>query len=187
MKKNFRKVVFIDRDGVINLDLGGYVTKWEDFEFLPGVLDGLRLIRERGYDTVVISNQAGVGDGLFSKETLDHITASMTEEVREAGGEIRAVYYCLHGKKGDCDCRKPKTGLFEQAHRQIDFNPAETFFVGDKISDIKAGKDYGLKTIMVLTGYGAAHQAEITPETKPDYIARDFKEAVDLLLVHDAK
>jgi len=101
MKKVTRKIVFIDRDGVINLDLGGYVTKWEDFEFLPGVLDGLRRIREKGFATVVISNQAGVGDGLFAKEALDDITKKMSEAVRTAGGEIQAVYYCLHGKSGN--------------------------------------------------------------------------------------
>lgn len=177
-----RKTVLIDRDGVINLDLMDYVMKWEDFKFLPGVLDGLRRLREKGFAIAVISNQAGVGDGVFGKETLDDITEKMCDAVRLSGGSIDGVFYCLHGKRGNCNCRKPRTGLFEQAHRKFGFRPAETFFIGDKLSDIKAGKDFGARTIMVLTGYGEKHRGEITPETRPDFIVPDFEAAVGKVL-----
>jgi histidinol-phosphate phosphatase family protein len=177
------KVVFVDRDGVLNQDyVGDYVKRWEDFHFLPGVLEALRALKEAGFHTVIISNQAGVGDGVYAKEALDEVTRRMLAEIRKAGGEVAAAYYCLHGKNEGCDCRKPKTGLFRKASRDFHCEPSRTFFIGDKISDIRAGKNFGLRTILALTGYGAEHRKEITEATRPDFIAGDFSEAIRIVL-----
>ncbi len=178
------KILFIDRDGVLHHDLGDYVKQWKDFKFIPGVLESLARLKQTGFQTVIVSNQAGVGDGLFSKDDLDKITRQMLNEIRSRGGEISAVYYCIHGKAAGCDCRKPKTGLFRQAAQHFHFIPSQTFFIGDKISDIKAGKDFGMRTIMVLTGYGNAHRQKVAPETVPDFTCIDFNEAVEVVLKH---
>ena len=177
------KVIFIDRDGVINKDLWGYVEKWEQFEFLPGVLESLKKLTQAGFSIIIISNQAGIADGLFSLEDLDEVNKNMLHEIEQHGARIAGTYYCPHSKTAECDCRKPKTGLFEQAtHSLPEYEKEKTFYIGDKISDIKAGKNFGLKTIMVMTGYGEREKDLISDETQPDFMAADLPEAVQIVL-----
>lgn len=177
------KVVFIDRDGVINVDLmGDYVKSVQEFAFEKGAVEALRLLVESGYQIVIISNQAGIGDGVFSKEALDDVQNHMLAELRADGVEIAATFYCLHGKKEGCGCRKPATGLFEQAEKQIHFNRAETFFIGDKATDIEAGKAYGLKTLFVRTGHGVDDEEKLQGNLMPDLKADNLFEGVRLLL-----
>jgi histidinol-phosphate phosphatase family protein len=104
--------VLLDRDGVINRRIvKGYVKRWKDFAFLPGVLSALRMLRENGYQVLVVSNQSCVGRGLLSWEELQAITRRMQLEVALAGGAIEKVYYCHHAPGDDCSCRKPRPGL----------------------------------------------------------------------------
>ena len=114
------KAVFIDRDGVINKDPGGwtkhnYVTKWAEFKFLPGALDALKKLNNNGIKAILISNQAGVNKGYFSKKELDEVTDKMLLEIRRNNGNVEDVYYCVHKEEDNCNCRKPKTGLLEKA------------------------------------------------------------------------
>lgn len=178
------KILFVDRDGVLNQDyVGDYVKRWEDFKFLPGTLDALKRLKEAAIKTILISNQAGIGDGVYKKEQLDDITRRMLEEIKKAGGEIADVYYCLHGKEAGCDCRKPKPGLFKLARERWHFEPGETFFIGDKLSDIQAGRSFGMRTIMVMTGYGRSHVQEAAASgNAPEFTCEDFKEAVEIAL-----
>ncbi len=178
-----KKVIFIDRDGVINWDpIGDYITKWADFKFLDGVLEALQLLSQAHFAIVIISNQAGIGDGRYRKEDLDEITENMLTTMRTHGIEVAGVYYCLHGKNEGCDCRKPQVGLFKQAARDLPFDPKETYFIGDKISDIEAGKRFHLKTILVLTGHGAAERKKLDEKMYPDHIATDLLSAVRFIL-----
>lgn len=178
------KVVFIDRDGVINVDLlGDYIKSWKEFRFEKGAAEALKTLYERGYQIVIISNQAGIGDGVFSREALDEVQQGMLEDLKKRGVEIRASYYCLHGKKEGCGCRKPKTGLFEQAAKDIRFDCAGTFFIGDKASDVEAGKAFGLKTIFVRTGWGARDEEKLTGNLRPDYIFNSLQDAVEEILL----
>lgn len=177
------KTIFIDRDGVINRDLWRYVEHWDEFEFLPRVLDGFRLLNEYGYACVIVSNQAGIGDGKYTKEALDDIHKNMCAEIEKAGGNVAASYFCLHGKQDGCSCRKPEIGLFEQAELELpDFDNEQTYFIGDKLSDVEAGKRFGIKTALVLTGYGEKSQSDITPDSTPDIVADDFYHAVEMIL-----
>lgn len=177
------KAIFIDRDGVINEDpIGDYVKRWEDFRFIPGSVEALKRLQDSGYKIVIISNQAGIGDGVYSESALKDITAKMLSELKKSGVTVRGIYYCLHGKEANCACRKPKTGLFQQAANEIQFNPNETYFVGDKASDVQAGKTFGLKTIFVLTGHGKIDKAQLSPNVRPEQILPSLKEAVDYIL-----
>src|SRR3990167_4707751 len=134
-----KKVVFIDRDGVINEDpIGDYVKRWEDFRFISGAVSALEKLSQSGFKIVIISNQAGIGDGIYSETALKNITQKMLAKMKKNRIQISGIYYCLHGKEASCNCRKPKTGLFEQAARDISFIPSETYFVGDKVSDVQA-------------------------------------------------
>jgi D-glycero-D-manno-heptose 1,7-bisphosphate phosphatase len=110
------KAVFLDRDGVINEFPGNglYVTRVKDFHFLPGVLDALRILTENGYHIFIVSNQAGVGKGVYTQKKLDLITAKMMKEIEKNGGKITKAFFCTHHPSEGCDCRKPATGSIEK-------------------------------------------------------------------------
>lgn len=179
------KVVFLDRDGVINEYPGDleYVKSWEEFRFLPGAIHALKELNRKGYRLFVISNQAGVGRGIYSQEALDLITKNMLEELKKDGIEIAGVYYCTHRKEEDCSCRKPKTGMIELVHQElkknglkIDFK--ESYFIGDTIRDVETGKSAGLKTVLIFSGKEKPENKE-SWQLEPDCTARDLAEAVE--------
>ena len=180
--KNAR-VVFVDRDGVINEDLFDYVKEWKDFRLNDGVLEGLKRLSDFGFKVILISNQAGVGDKHFPEEKHWEIHQRMLEAFRQNGIDLYAAYYCLHGKNEGCECRKPKTGLFRKASRNgVPFDRSRTFFLGDKASDIEAGKNFGLRTILIRTGYGREHESLCRGALSPDVVVNNFKEAVERVL-----
>lgn len=170
------KVIFLDRDGVINRDPGfaRYITSWDEFEFLPGALEALKKLNQAGFEVIVISNQAGVAKGLYTLKDLDEITKNMLKEVEKTGARIHAVHYCPHRDEDNCSCRKPRTGLFSQATKGLQVNFADSFFVGDNRRDVLAAKAIGCKSIFVLSGNTKLEDLDV----KPDFVARDLLEAV---------
>jgi len=183
MRVTMSKIIFIDRDGVINKDLWRYVEHPGEFEFLPGVLDGLKLLTDNNYQVVVVSNQAGVGDGKFSEEALKEVDVHMIEEAKKVGASITKTYYCIHGKYAGCDCRKPEIGLFEKAALDLpQLEREKAYYIGDKDSDIKAGKRFGLKTILVRTGYGQKTEEGLCSELTPEFVADDLKAAIEYVI-----
>jgi histidinol-phosphate phosphatase family protein len=178
------KLIFLDRDGVINKDLNTYVTRPEDFEFLPGVLKALHKLSRADYEIIIVSNQAGVAKGIFKEDDLNKVNEYMLQKIEEADALIADTLYCIHSDDEDCDCRKPKTGLFDKALKERNINPHETYLIGDKESDITAAHKKGLKSIIVLSG--KTKQSDIGGwKEKPDYIKKDLKEAVDFILEKD--
>lgn len=180
------KYLFIDRDGVINKDPGGwtpdsYVTNWEYFHFLPGTLEALRILKERGIKVIVASNQGGVSRGIYTEEELKKVNGLMLESIREAGGQIEEVFYCVHTDKDNCGCRKPKPGMLEAAAKKYGIDPGGTYFIGDDKKDILAGKRIGCKTVLVLSGKSSMKDVKIWEE-KPDFIFKDLLEAVKKLI-----
>jgi histidinol-phosphate phosphatase family protein len=180
------KVIFIDRDGVINKDPAGwtehsYVTRWEDFHFLPGAKEALKLLSDNGYDIIIISNQGGVSKKHFSVEALDGITSKMLSEITIAGAKIKKVYYCIHQDSDKCDCRKPKIGMFIRAEKELGIKAKGSFFIGDGKTDVDAGRTAGLKTILVLSGKTLPESIDGW-ETKPDFIFKDLLEAVKFII-----
>lgn len=180
------KIIFLDRDGVINKDPGGftehsYVTRCEEFSFLAGSKEAVKRLTVAGYEIIIISNQAGVNKGYFSLRDLDKIDRKMLDGLGEAGGHVRPTYYCPHRKEERCGCRKPDTGLFDKAlaGRKIDFS--NTYFIGDGATDVEAGKKIGCKTILLLSGKSKLSDVEGWSH-KPDYIKNDLLDAVDLVL-----
>ncbi len=184
------KYVFLDRDGVINKDPGGwtdhgYVTKREDLYFLPGSLEAIRKLTEEGYKSVIISNQQGVGKGYFTQEDLDEVTDEMISGIRKSGGDIAAVYYCPHLRTEECGCHKPDPGLFDKAREELGLGDIRgRFYVGDTERDIQAGRKAGLKTILVLSGKSSREETG-TWEHRPDYICESLLEAVGLIIGED--
>lgn len=175
------KTIFLDRDGVINKDLGWYTTSWEEFEFLPGVLKALKVLNEADYFVSVVSNQAGVAKGLYAKDELNRITQNMLKKVEVEGGKISKVTYCLHQDSDNCQCRKPKAGLLLKASEGLNVNYKDTFFVGDSERDILAGKAVGCKTIFVLSGKAKLEDLD----AKPDFIANNLLDAVKKIVLKE--
>ena len=184
-----KKIIFIDRDGVINKDPGGwtkhnYVTRWEDFRFLPGSKDAVKKLNDAGYEIIIISNQAGVGKGHYSKDELDIVNSKMLQEIKNAGSRIKEVYYCIHQPGDNCDCRKPKIGLFKQAEKELGIKASSSYFIGDAKTDIEAGEKMGLKTILVLSGKTSLEDTR-SYNVKPDYIFDDLLKAVEFVIKGD--
>jgi D-glycero-D-manno-heptose 1,7-bisphosphate phosphatase len=145
------ETVFLDRDGVINHKApdGQYVTRWEEFAFLPGAKDALRLIKRHGYRVIVVTNQRGIARRLMTEQNLQQIHAQMLTELTQAGVSIDALYYCPH-EVGQCLCRKPQTGLFWRAKGDFpDINFACSLLIGDSLSDMEAGVQLGCRNLLI--------------------------------------
>lgn len=180
------KIIFIDRDGVINKDPGGwteynYVTRWKDFHFLAGAKKAIKKLSERGYAIIIISNQAGVGKGFYSKGRLGAITTRMSDEIRRAGGRISKTYYCIHQESDHCDCRKPQIGLFKKAEKELKVRAEGSYFIGDSQADVEAGKKACLVTIVVLSGKTSSRDIDKW-RIKPEFIFKDLLEASNFIL-----
>jgi D-glycero-D-manno-heptose 1,7-bisphosphate phosphatase len=179
------KVIFLDRDGVINEfpGNGNYVTKIKEFHFIPGSLEAISKLTDLGYHIFVVSNQAGVGKGLFSKDKLKQINTHMVRYVTKTGGKIKKSFYCTHRSNEGCDCRKPGIGSLKKAFSMLNKSirsAKRAFFVGDTSVDIKAGKTAGCKTIFVLSGREDRRYMRKW-DVKPDYIVRNLLEAVEII------
>lgn len=146
-----KKVVFLDRDGVINKrpPKADYVKNWKEFEFLPRAIEALRLLNQNNYDICIISNQPGIARGIMTKNDLILIQENLEKELKKNNIKINGFYYCLHGWDDNCECRKPKPGLLFQAARDHHLDLTKTIFIGDDERDFQAGEAAGCKTILL--------------------------------------
>jgi len=157
-----RRAAFLDRDGVINVD-HGYVHRREDFEFLPGVLAACAQLHRLGYALVVVTNQAGIGRGLYGEDDFQRLTEWMGGEFAAAGAPLAGVYHCPHHPEAAlpvyrrvCACRKPAPGMLLAAARELSLDPARSVLFGDKVSDIEAGAAAGVAHRVLLGRDGRA-------------------------------
>ena len=179
------KIVFLDRDGVINRFPGDgkYVTRVKDFHFLPGALRAIRILSEHGYRLFVVSNQAGVGKGVYTSSKLNQINRHMLRKIKSNKGKISKVFYCTHPSNAGCECRKPEIGSIRSALRLLKKNmrhARNAYFIGDTRSDIEAGYRGGCKTIFVLSGRETRRHIARW-QIKPDYIVKDILEAAKVI------
>ena len=176
------QAIFLDRDGVINRPpQNRYITHWKQFQFLPGALRAIRRLTQEGKSVVVVSNQAGVGRGLYSLGELRRINRNMLRRIHETGGRVRAVYYCTHRPQDLCACRKPKPGMLQRASRSYRIDLRRSFIVGDNETDLLLGQSVGCRTVLVLTGITRPAAARLM-KTKPDHTAKNLVKAVDWIL-----
>jgi D-glycero-D-manno-heptose 1,7-bisphosphate phosphatase len=146
------KAVFIDRDGVINIDEGlYYIYKITDFKVNNYIIENLQRLKKAGYLIIVISNQGGIGKKLYTKNDTDHLHALLQTKFKEHGFVIDEFYFCPHHpESGNCICRKPDSLLFEKAIARFDINAGTSYAIGDSPRDIEAAQKTGLKGILVL-------------------------------------
>ncbi len=164
------RALFLDRDGVITVEGGRYVTSPDDLCFLPGALEALALLKQHAVRVMVFTNQAGVGRGELTLHTLEAIHDRMRRETEKAGGCIEAVYACPHAPEANCMCRKPLPGMLLQAARERRLNLAECMAAGDSPRDIAAGSAAGCRTALVLSGHTEGYLPAHFPSPQPDAV-----------------
>lgn len=143
------KAVFLDRDGVINVERG-YTHKLEDFVILPDLMDVLKILKSKGYLLIVVSNQSGIAKGLYKQSDVEVLHAFMTKEFTKNGIKISEIYYCVHHPDiSRCICRKPDSLFVEKALARFDINPSMSYFIGDKERDTAAAEKAGVKGILI--------------------------------------
>lgn len=165
-----RPAVFFDRDGTLNEELG-YVGEPERFHLYPFAAEAVRLVNERGWPAILITNQAGVGRGLYTEADVERIHALLAESLAAGGARLDAIYYCPHHPtKGVgayrvvCECRKPSPGMLRQAAREFDLDLTRSYLITDVYEEVRMAEGMGGTGVLVLTGYGQRdyeqHRAE---------------------------
>jgi D-glycero-D-manno-heptose 1,7-bisphosphate phosphatase len=169
-------VIGLDRDGVINRDLGTYCFRPEDFDPIPGSIDAIATLRRKGHKIVVITDQGGIEKGLYKEADVEAVHTKMFQLLGEAGcSSIDAIYYSASSRKDD-PFAKPNTGMFKRCEKEIpDIKFNQGYYVGDKIKDLKAAMRMGAKPILVRTGYGSETEKELNKFTY-----RDIKQQVKI-------
>lgn len=170
-----KATVFLDRDGTINEEIE-YLHQKEKFKLLPKALEGIKKLQEMGYRIAVVTNQAGIGLGYFTEEEFYTVNKVFLKSCHEQGIIIDKIYYCPHSKRDNCDCRKPNIGLFTRASHDIPADLKKSIIIGDKTSDIQAGKNANIYTVLVKTGHGGK---DLEYSAKPDYVASDLLDAAN--------
>jgi len=169
------KAIFLDRDGTINEDKG-YVYRIQDLKIIPKVIEGLKLFKYAEYKLIIVTNQSGIGRGYYTEEDYFEFREEMHKQLIEEGIKIDAEYFCPHKSDDECNCRKPKTGMLEQAAKDFNLNLEKCCIIGDHLSDIQTGKNAGCKTIHILTGHIQR------PISYADFIAKNMIEAANYVL-----
>lgn len=175
------KLIILDRDGVINFDSDSFIRSPEEWKPIPGSLEAIARLNHEGYRVVLASNQSGVGRGLFDMATLNAIHSKMHKGLMSVGGRIDAVFLCTHPADSNCECRKPRTGLFSQISERFHMDLAGTPAIGDSLRDLQAAAEAGAAPKLVLTGKGRKTQTagDLPAGTE---VFDDLAQAVDALL-----
>ena len=149
------KAIFLDRDGVLNLDFRNYHFRLDDFTILPGVFDVLKTFQQKGYLLIIISNQGGIGKGLYKISDTEKLHKFLIDEAFNNGVTFTEIYYCTHHPEtSNCICRKPESLLVEKSIARFNINPSKSYFIGDRERDVQAGEACGVKGILEI---GRAH------------------------------
>ena len=181
-----KRAVFLDRDGTINFEKE-YLYQAEHFEFIPGVLEAIRLLNQAGILVVVVTNQSGVARGLYTEDFVREAHRYIDQRLKDAGARVDAFYYCPHHPDGsvaalrtECECRKPKPGQLIRAAEEHDIDLTKSFIVGDRWKDIEAGEAVAARGILVRTGYG--RDQEETHESRGAMVVDNLIQAVSWIL-----
>ena len=184
-----RVAVFLDRDGTINEERN-FIRRPEELVLLPGVADAILELNQRDMLICVISNQSGVARGFLTEEDLIPIHTRLQEELAKSDARVDRIAYCPHHPTEGlppyntaCRCRKPATGMIDDAAQALNIDLTRSFVVGDRLTDIQAGKNAGATSVLVLTGYGrqALSELERNGDAQPDCIAEDLPAAVEYI------
>jgi D-glycero-D-manno-heptose 1,7-bisphosphate phosphatase len=175
-----RAAVFLDRDGTV-VDEADYLADPGDVRLLPGATDAIRRLRRAGLPVVLVTNQSGIARGLYGLEDYRAVQARVEGLLRAEGADVDATYYCPHHPDftGPCDCRKPGPGMYRAAALDLDLAPGQSWFVGDKVTDVRPAALFGGRGILVRTGYGREEEARAPAGV---VVVDDLPAAAELIL-----
>ncbi len=180
---DMNNAVFLDRDGVITQDPPHYAHRLDQLALIDGSGSAIKILNEENFKVIIITNQSGVAKGLYNENDIEIFNQAMIEQLKQFNAHIDAIYYCPHHPEAevqqyhiDCDCRKPKPGMLIDGGKKFNIDFKHSFLVGDKWSDIEAGRSVGCKTILVKTGHGLLEYEN--KQCPVDYVAADLLDAV---------
>lgn len=183
-----RAGVFLDRDGTLIEDVG-YLERLDQLALYPWTADAVRLLNRAGFAAVVITNQSGVGRGIYPESFVHEAHAELDARLAQGGARIERYYYCPHHPREArgqylqaCNCRKPAPGMIQQACADLDLDPARSWMVGDKWLDVGCGRAAGARSLLVRTGYGAGVEETPPDGLQADAILNNLMEAVGWIL-----
>jgi D-glycero-D-manno-heptose 1,7-bisphosphate phosphatase len=178
------RYIFLDRDGVLNRKLpeGAFVSGWDQFQWLPGAVEAVARMTRAGWIVMVVSNQRGIALGSLTETQLEGIHANMRADLGRHGARLAGIYYCPHDR-GECQCRKPGTGLFQQAQNEFpQMAPDNSVVIGDSLSDIQAGRRLGMKTIFIRGEASTQKEGADAAADLANAVAGSLLEAVEVHL-----
>ena len=171
-----RPAIFLDRDGTLVEEVN-YLHRPEEMRLFPATAEALTKLKAAGYFLVVVTNQSGIGRGIYSEADMHSVHEALQQEL---GGMIDGFYHCPHLPCDGCECRKPGQKMVHDAERDLGIDLSRSWIVGDKKIDVETGHAAGMRTVLVLTGYGRSHKDAL--EEHPDIIAADLGEAAAEIL-----
>ena len=179
-----KKVVFLDRDGTINRDSADYIKSRAEFEFIPGSLEGIRILSANDFTCIVITNQSALARQYLALDELTAMHNQMCREVAAAGGKIADIFFCPHMPDAGCDCRKPEPGLIHQARLKYNIDLADSLMIGDHLKDISCGLNAGCgTTVLVKSGKDPAVETELNRRNlAADFVAENLLEAAQWIV-----
>ncbi len=170
-----QKAVFIDRDGTL-IEEVNFLHRVEDLQYFSYTDEAIRLLKENGFLVVIVTNQSGIGRGIYTEAQMHTIHAQIQTDLTE---KLDAIYFCPHLPNAGCTCRKPNLGMIESAMADLPIDLENSWMIGDKILDVELGLNAGIKPILVLTGYGKKHLDKL--KNKPYKVAKNLLEAVKII------
>jgi len=176
-----RKAVFIDRDGTL-IDEVNFLSRVEDLRFFPFTLEAVKLLKDNGFLVIVVTNQSGIGRSIYGEEDMHAIHDEIQSHV---DNRLDKFYFCPHRPDEGCRCRKPNLGMIEDARRDFGIDFSRSWIVGDKKLDVETGFNAGLRTVMVMTGYGKKHVGELL--RPPDIVAENLLEAARAIVKEESE
>lgn len=181
-----KPTVFLDRDGVINVDSPSYIKSTEEFHFIPDSAEAVALLFQNGFNVILITNQSMVNRKISTLHNLESIFEAMKSGIRERGGHIHDIFYCPHTPEEGCLCRKPAPGMINLACKTHGIDPSTSFMVGDSDKDIECAKNAGVgKAVLVLTGNGRKAAKSLEKRgLEPDFIASNLMDATRWIIRH---
>jgi len=189
------RAVFLDRDGTLIQEVG-YLCRLDDVHVYPWTAEAIRKLNQAGLLTIVVTNQGGVGKGIYTEELVEQVHEKIARELAPQGARLDAFYHCPHHPEASlpayrlqCRCRQPAAGMAEEAVKRFKIDLSSSYIVGDTGRDMQLGFNTGLRTILVMTGYGAGEyesQRHVWPRS-PDWIAENLLEGVEKILAERAR
>lgn len=183
-KEISQRVVFLDRDGVINKDSPEYIKSWAEFEFLPGSLEAIQQLTLSRFEIIIITNQSAVNRKIITKDQLEYMHRQLNKAVESKGGKIKDIFFCPHTPEEACTCRKPHPGLIYRARQKYQLDLASSAMVGDSAKDIECARNAGCRyAILVKTGNGIEAENILTDKAiHPDFVAQDLLDAANWMM-----